>query len=111
MTFQPFEVVVLPFPYSDKLAEQRRPSLVISQPEMEMATGQLWVAMITTSRRERFGDAPITDLVSAGLPLTSRLRASKIATVEVDRVVRQLGELAEPDRTAAVAAFRGCATF
>jgi hypothetical protein len=28
--FDPFDVVVVPFPYADRLAEKRRPALVIS---------------------------------------------------------------------------------
>ena len=111
MTLQPFDVVLLPFPYSDKSAEQRRPTLVLSRPEMSAATGLLWVAMITTSRRERFGDAVIGDLASAGLPQASRLRASKLASVEAEWVIRRLGALAEPDRASARLALQACAAF
>ena len=111
MTLEPFDVVVLPFPYSDRLAEQRRPALVVSRSEMRAATRQLWIAMITTSPRERFGDSLILDLSDAGLPLASRLRASKLVTVEADRVVRRLGALSERDRTAACAALDACAAF
>ena len=28
--FDPFDIVVVPFPYADRLAEKRRPALVIS---------------------------------------------------------------------------------
>ena len=111
MTFLPFDVLLLPFPYSDKLSEQRRPTLVLSRPEVAAATGLLWVAMITTSRRERFGDALIGDLASAGLPQASRRRASKLASVEAERVIRRLGVLAEPDRAVARDALRACAAF
>lgn len=111
MTLQPFDVVVLPFPYGDKLAEQRRPTLVVSRPDLVAATGRLWVAMITTSRRELFGDVLIADPASAGLPPASRLRASKLATVEAERVVSRLGSLVEPDRVAARAALAACAAF
>ena len=111
MSLEAFDVVVLPFPYSDKLAEQRRPTLIVSRPGLEAATGRMWVAMITTSQRERFGDAVICDLASAGLPLASRLRASKLATVEANRVVRRLGALAQVDRPAVLAALEACAAF
>ncbi len=111
MTLQPFDVVVLPFPYSDKLAEQRRPTLVVSRTELVANTGQLWVAMITTSKRERFGDALIVDFEAAGLPLASRLRASKLATVEAAHVIRRLGALSDQDREKATATLRACAVF
>ena len=111
MTHEAFDVVVLPFPYSDKLAEQRRPTLVVSRPDMTAAAKQLWVAMITTSRRNRFGDATIFDLAEAGLPLASRLRASKLATVEVEHVIRRVGALSERDRAAARVALEAYAAF
>ena len=46
--FEPFDVVVVPFPYADRLAEKRRPALVISN--RKLAVHRLvWVAMITSA--------------------------------------------------------------
>jgi mRNA interferase MazF len=94
------------------LAEKRRPALVVSDPELGSQLGRLWVAMITTDRDKRLvGDASIRDLVSAGLPAASILRASKIATIEIDRVLRKGGSLAPADQEAAAAALRLCSAF
>jgi mRNA interferase MazF len=112
LTFITFDIVVVPFPYSDQLAEKRRPALVVSAPILGDQLDRLWVAMITTDRGRRLhGDAAIKDLAAAGLPAESLVRASKIATIEVERVVRRAGRLSEGDIAAATDALRACAGF
>ena len=108
---QPFEVVVVPFPYSDRLAEKRRPALVVSHPDLPDLTGKVWVAMITSSAGALIGDVPISDIAAAGLPVTSTLRASKIATLDADRILRKLGKLSPTDEALARAALSACAGF
>lgn len=111
MNLEPFDVVIVPFPYSEQLAEKRRPALVVSTPEAIAGSGQIWVVMITSSRRSSFGDAAIHDLAGAGLTVACKLRAAKIATVEVSRILRRSGALALRDREGARAALRRCAAF
>lgn len=112
MSLQPFDIVVVPFPYSDRLAEKRRPALVVSSPELEARNGLVWVAMITSAARPAgFGDARITDQAAAGLPASSMVRAGKLATIEPGRILRKAGSLAPGDRTAVEIALRGCAAF
>lgn len=112
MSFAPFDVVVVPFPYSDRLAEKRRPALVVSAEAVGDRLGRLWVAMITSDRGERlYGDAPLSDLAAAGLPAASIVRTSKIATIELSRILRRAGRLSARDETAARAALRSCAGF
>ena len=95
-----WEVVVVPFPYSERLAEKRRPAVVVSNARLH-GEGYLWIAMITGAGKEgRAGDVAILDLEHAGLPGASRVRASKVATIEPVRIVRTIGSLAEPERAA-----------
>jgi mRNA interferase MazF len=112
LTYAVFDIVVVPFPYSDRLAEKRRPALVVSAPELEAVLDRLWVAMITSDRGQLvLGDQRISDLQAAGLPAASLVRASKLATIETDRVLRRAGRLSVVDATAVTAALRGCAGF
>lgn len=93
-----WDVVVVPFPYSDQLAEKRRPALVISNDTLHR-DGYLWIAMITGAGKERrTGDLVIRDLTAAGLPGASMVRASKIATIEPERILRRIGTLAKRER-------------
>jgi mRNA interferase MazF len=96
--FDPFDVVVVPFPYADRLAEKRRPALVVSNRKLA-AHGVIWVAMITSADNERWSsDVTITDLLRAGLPAPSVVRPAKIACIDPNRIDRRMGRL---DRAAA----------
>lgn len=86
-------VIVVPFPYSDRLAEKRRPAVVISGLAVAEA-GFVWIAMITSARHaNRAGDVPIPDLEAAGLKTASMVRPSKIACIEPSRILRRIGAL------------------
>lgn len=108
--YRPFDVVAVAF--GDDANAKRRPALVVSNPEFENATGLVWVAMITTpDHARRFGDIPINDQRAAGLPATSVVRASKLATLAVGKIKRRLGSLSETDRAGARVALRAAAGF
>src|SRR5689334_5590165 len=93
-----WDVVVVPFPYSDQLAEKRRPALVVSSAGLHRL-GFVWLAMITgAAKQKQVGDVSIADLKSAGLPGASMVRTSKIATVEPARILRRVGVLAKNER-------------
>jgi mRNA interferase MazF len=92
-------VVVVPFPYSDRLAEKRRPAVVVSGAAV-CAAGYVWIAMITSARNARTaGDVCIEDYPSAGLSVASVVRPLKIACIEPTRILRRIGTL--PSETAA----------
>lgn len=112
MTFAPFDVIVAPFPYSDVLAEKRRPAVVISLPEVETEHGWLWLAMVTSAPGPlRRGDALITDLPAAGLGVPCRVRTAKIAALDHPRILRRAGALSAGDRDAVQAALQSCAAW
>lgn len=96
--FSAFDIVVVPFPYADRLAEKRRPALVISGPKLARY-GLIWVAMITSAENERWpSDVSVSDIERAGLPAPSVVRPAKIACIEPARIERRVGRL---DKTAA----------
>jgi len=108
--FRPFDVVAVAV--GEGAGAKRRPALVVSNPEFERSTGLVWVAMITTAAHERrFGDIPIADQASAGLPTASVVRASKLTTLNVGKIKRRLGSLGESDRVGARIALRAAAGF
>jgi mRNA interferase MazF len=91
--YQAYDVVVVPFPYSDRMAEKRRPALVVSGSALD-EHGMLWVAMITSAENKRWScDVNISDLEFAGLPSASVVRTAKIACIEPARVLRTAGSL------------------
>lgn len=111
MTFSVWDVVKVPFPYTDRPVRQRRPALVIAAGDVETAHGLLWVLMITSAENRGWpDDVPVTALATAGLPSPSVVRCAKVATIDARdaertgnltsgdrrRVVGRLGSLLEP---------------
>lgn len=83
----------MPFPYADRLAEKRRPALVISSRRLA-PFGLIWVAMITSADNAPWPcDVIIADLTRAGLPAPSVVRTAKIACIEPGRIERRAGRL------------------
>jgi mRNA interferase MazF len=100
-SFAPFDVVVVPFPYSDRLAEKRRPAIVVSTNQLAVKYGLVWLAMVTSADNRRWDcDVAVSDLDVAGLPSASLVRAAKIATVDADRVLQRVGRLTPKDARA-----------
>ena len=105
VTCKPWDVVVVPFPFSERPASRRRPALVLSRRGFNKA-GHTVLAMITTSAATPWpGDTPIEDLESAGLRVACRVRL-KLFTLDNRLVVRRLGSLSASDRDAVTAGLR-----
>ena len=82
-SFEPGDVIKVPFPYTDRATRQRRPALVVSNSDLEEARGLLWVLMITSAENRSWsGDVPLSDLAKAGLPAASVIRTAKLATID-----------------------------
>src|SRR6516164_8133595 len=96
--FEPWDIVRVPFPYTDRPVRQRRPALVVVAGELQTAHGLLWLAMITSAQHRGWpGDVFLSDLGAAGLPALSIVRPAKIATIDADDAER-LGNLLPADR-------------
>ena len=96
--FEPWDVVRIPFPYTDRPVRQRRPALVLAAGALQKTHGLLWLAMITSAAHSGWpGDVTITDLDGAGLPAPSIVRPAKIATIDAEDASR-LGTLPVGDR-------------
>ena len=105
-TFKPFDVIVVPFPFTDSSAVKRRPALVLSTPAFNDRAAHLVLAMITS--RENRGwplDVEIRDLSAAGLSHASIVRM-KLFTLDERFVLRKAGALGEPDREGVQRALR-----
>lgn len=97
-TFDVWDVVKLPFPYTDRPVRQRRPALVIAAGDLSARHGLLWVLMITSAENRGWAsDVTVSDIAAAGLPAPSVVRTAKIAVVDA-REAQPLGILPEVDR-------------
>jgi len=107
VAFEAFDVVVVPFPFTDRSTAKRRPALVLSDARsFNKQVGQSVLAMITSARNSSWPlDVEIEDLDSAGLPSASLVRM-KLFTLDDQLVIRKAGTLAKNDRRGAVTALR-----
>ena len=95
-----WDLIKVPFPYTNRPVQQRRPALVVAVPGAEGTPDLLWVLMVTSaSNRAWPGDVHVTDLRQAGLPAASVVRTAKIATIDA-RDAEPIGTLPPADRAA-----------
>lgn len=82
--FERGTLVRVPFPYTNRPVQQRRPALVVSAPHFSDTSHLLWVVMITSAANRPWpGDVSLVDIFAqCGLPAPSVIRPSKIATIE-----------------------------
>ena len=96
--YDPGDVVIVPFPFTDREASKRRPALVCSSTAFNKQTKHAVLAMITTATHTPWTeDVPITDLKRAGLPSASVVRW-KLFTLDASLIMRRAGTLASADR-------------
>ena len=107
VTFEAFDVVVVPFPFTDRTTTKRRPALVLSDAaKFNKQVGQSVLAMITSASNSDWPlDVNIQNLDAAGLPSASVVRM-KLFTLDDRLVVRKAGALAKQDCSAVSTALR-----
>ncbi|NIE81427.1 type II toxin-antitoxin system PemK/MazF family toxin [Asaia sp. As-1742] len=99
VTFDVWDVVAVPFPYTNRSVQQRRPALVVGRHSHEGGPPLLWVLMITSaSHRTWHGDVVISDPDGVCLPAPSMVRTAKIATIEA-RDAEKLSSLPPENRS------------
>jgi mRNA interferase MazF len=96
--FRRFEVLRVPFPFTDRAAQKNRPALVLSSARhFNTAAAHSVMAMITSATHARWPlDVEIRDLACAGLPAPSLVRF-KLFTLDHRLVRGALGRLADDD--------------
>lgn len=96
--FETWDVIKVPFPYTDRPVRERRPAVVVAAGGIQQEHGLLWVLMITSAVNRGWpGDVLVSDLAHAGLPAESVVRTAKIATIEAKEAER-IGSLPLQDR-------------
>ena len=99
MICEPFDVVVVPFPFTDREAERRRPALVVSSSAFNAAHDQYILAMITSAGEDWLSDVAIRDWREAGLGVPCKVRL-KLFTLDDALVLRRAGALSDRDAEA-----------
>jgi len=97
VTFKAFDVVAVPFPFTDRDAAKRRPALVISNESFNQQHNQIVLAMITTATENVWpSDVSLTNWQKAGLKVACRFRL-KLFTLDQTLVLKIIGHLSSKD--------------
>jgi len=97
VTCKQWDIVVVPFPFSNQGGAKRRPALVLSTRTFN-AQGHTVLAMITTSGHHSWpGDVALADYKATGLRLHCIVRM-KIFTLDNRLILKRIGLLSLKDQ-------------
>lgn len=97
MICEPWDVVVVPFPFTERPTTKRRPALVLSHTTFNEA-GYTLLAMITTQAHTPWpGDTNLQNRDPTGLPVPCVVRL-KVFTIDNRLITKKIGHLSPLDR-------------
>ncbi len=100
MIYEPMQIVVVPFPFTDRNASKRRPALVVSSAKFNTGHSQTVLAMITSAKGNNWpSDVTVENWRDAGLSVACRVRL-KLFTLDNALILRSCGSLSARDATA-----------
>lgn len=98
MTYNCWDIITVPFPFTDRTTTKKRPALVISKPEYQCKTGNIILLMITSAGNSSwYSDVQIADLNAAGLKNPSIIRF-KVFSLDERLIIKKIGSLPESDK-------------
>jgi mRNA interferase MazF len=105
VTCKPYDVVVVPFPFTDRRSSKRRPALALSTEMFSAESGHTVLAMITSASNPSWPMDVAIDAKEAGLQAPSKVRM-KIFTLDNRLVLHRAGGLSRTDQRAVSAVVR-----
>lgn len=97
MSYNQWDILLVPFPFTDLSSQKKRPALVISH-DIYNAEGDVIIGFITSqlSGELKIGDYLIEEWEKAGLPKSSKVRM-KLATLHEDIIIKKIGKMTPKD--------------
>jgi len=95
--YKKWDIVLVPFPFTDLSSAKRRPALVVS-PDNYNLEKDVVIAYITSQMNltPRIGDYDLQKWKEAGLPKPSKVRM-KFATIDKSIIIKTIGNLKKED--------------
>lgn len=98
--YKKWNVVEVPFPFTESEKTKRRKALVLSNQEFNEKNNACILAMITSAEKSRwFGDVSVSDLEVAGLKKKCVIRF-KFFTLDKNLIIGTVGALSVKDQKA-----------
>lgn len=91
--YKKWELVLVPFPFTDLSSTKRRPALIVS-PDKYNAGKDVVIVYVTSQiySPPRLGDYKLLDWKTSGLPKPSMVRM-KFATIDKSIIVKKIGTI------------------
>lgn len=101
--YKTFDVVVVPFPFTDRLEHKNRPAIIVSSSRFFNSIAEYSVlAMITSADNEPWPlDVPIEYLDPCGLSKSSVIRM-KLFTLDNRLIKQKIGSINKNDQTSLI---------
>ena len=99
MIYKKWDIVLIPFPFSNQKTIKKRPGLILSPNTVINKKFDIVIAFMTSkiSSQSRLGDYLLLDWKKANLPKPTMTRM-KFATVEYSIILKKLGHLTKKDQ-------------
>ena len=97
MTYKQWDIVVVPFPFSDQPGTKRRPTLVLSDRSFNVRDHTILAMLTTSGRHSWLGDVALADHKAAGLQMPCIVRL-KLFTLDNRLLIKRIGCLSVSDQ-------------
>ncbi len=99
MTYNQWDIILVPFPFTNLRGVKRRPALIISPDNYNRFESDLIFAFLTSNvtSSPSIGDYHLKNWKKSGLPKPTKFKL-KIATILQSEVIKILGKLYAADR-------------
>lgn len=107
VNYNALDVVVVPFPFTDRRDSKRRPAVVVSAARFNASHTRKVLAMITSTDARWSSDLALQDWQHAGLSVPCWVRF-KLFTLDDDLIMSKAGALSRRDGRAVKECLRQC---
>lgn len=98
MIYNQFDIVLVPFPFTDKNTTKKRPAIVLNNTKYQIKSNHLILAMITSAKNSNWeSDLPIKELEPTGLKTECVIRY-KIFSLDERMIIKKIGTISESEK-------------
>jgi mRNA interferase MazF len=99
MTFKQWDIILVPFPFTNLKGMKKRPALIISPDQYNTIEDDIIIAFLTsnTKQEDRIGDYHLKKWKSSGLPKPTKFKL-KLATIIQTQIIKRIGSIKSIDQ-------------
>lgn len=99
MIYNQFDIVLVPFPFTDKNTTKKRPAIILNNQNHQIKTNHLILAMITSAKNSTWeSDLPIKEIEPTGLKTPCVIRY-KIFSLDERIILKKIGTISDTEKS------------